>query len=472
MRPDAPESAAPEAPLVRVDVETLRRGVEFVRHAVTRRWLEAAACVLVFVAAGVAAAILLPRSYSAQTRLVLKKNYLMPALAHPGRAVPFGAEAPEQSAVELVQQRTTLVAIVRSAHLLESWDRHRAPWMKLKDSLRERLKGPMTREQREEALADLLSKHLRATTQSEVLTIRATWSDPATTLRIVEQAQHEFLETRRRLDVQSIREAQEILQATTTQLGTQLEERVLALRQARARAAGLAAPEAHAARARESDDLSDMYARLVEKRRAREELQRQRREGVARLRMELSQQEALLGDRNPDLQRTRAALEQLEQGDANDDALMDEERRMEREYVRRGGDSELLSDGPSDPLAGTTTARPDDDEQVVYARALLRMDVDKYQDLHARMVDAQLEAATAAAAFPYRYLVVRPAEYPREPDSPDTTMVVAGALFAGLAAGIAVATAREWHARHGHTPAAHAITLGAAAPELPAGATA
>ncbi len=445
MTPDLrPEDAEP--PIVRFDVAVLRRAFALVSGAMRRRWYDVALCVAVFTAVGVAAAILLPRTYTSEARVVLSRNYLMPALAHPGRAVPVGAEAPERSAVEFVEQRATLLGIVRTVGLVRSWRETRPPWMRLKDAVTERIRGPLSRAEIEDALVEMLQKRLYAVAQNEVLTIRAHWSDPNTTRSIVEEAQRQFLETRRRLDVQSIRETHDILQRSTTALGTQLEDRVQALRTARARAAGLAAPKI-TTRQQKSDELSGLYGQLVEHRRYREELQRQRRERLAALETDLAQQQVQLGERNPDLQRTRSSIAQLEQAEASDQGLVMEERKLERDYVGHGGDAELLSDGPADPLAGTSTTRPDDDEQVVFARALLRMDVDKYEDLHARLVDADLEMETARAAFPYRYVVVQPAERPHKPDSPNAVLVVVGALFAGLFSGIMVATTRDLHGR-------------------------
>jgi LPS O-antigen subunit length determinant protein (WzzB/FepE family) len=79
---------------------------------------------------------------------------------------------------------------------------------------------------------------------------------------------------------------------------------------------------------------------------------------------------------------------------------------------------------------------------VIAARAMLRMSADGLQDLMMRTENARIELETARAAVPYKYMVTRPADRPRTPDSPNVAVLLLGGLVAGLGAGLMLALRR------------------------------
>ena len=120
--------------------------------SVWRRWRLILLVALVFSVTGGLAAIVLPQTYSTSARLLVRKNYVMPALASPRRAVPLNSEAPTQSAAPIILSRPALEAIVAERHLRERWDRDRPPVLRLKDRLVEWVQGPATEADRVDAL--------------------------------------------------------------------------------------------------------------------------------------------------------------------------------------------------------------------------------------------------------------------------------------------------------------------------------
>ena len=82
--------------------------------------------------------------------------------------------------------------------------------------------------------------------------------------------------------------------------------------------------------------------------------------------------------------------------------------------------------------------------------------------------DAQIELDTAEVAFRYRYTTVRPARLPRKPDAPNVVLLVAGALVAGLGAGVVRAVFQELRAQALLSPEALAAYLTAPPPSASA----
>jgi len=427
-------------------LEPALRALRFVRTALRRRRLLVASVFVLFGATGIVAAMVLPRTYSASLRMLVKRQFLMPALTHPSRAVPLGAEAPAQSAAELALQYDGLLQVVRNAKLAERWRSDRPELLRLVDAARERVRGPLAPEEMEAALVEVLQQRLRVQVQEEVVTIRATWWDRDGVVAIVTEAHKAFLDARRRMDIETIEASRTILANTVDSLTSETERRVAAYGDSRRAAQGVRTSVL--LRASGGGTVDEVRRRIVDRRLERETLARKRRERRAELDLQLVQQSATLGERHPDLIATREALARLDAGEASASMPSPEDQALEREFASLGGTESLMRDpvGERDRLADQAPA-PDEDESVIYARALLRIDVDKLQDMVARLRNADLELATARAATPFRYLLTQPVARPRAPDAPNAPLVVIGGLLAGLAAGMAAAVVLELRAR-------------------------
>jgi uncharacterized protein involved in exopolysaccharide biosynthesis len=439
-------NTAADRPLVSFDPKPWLRAARFVGRALRRRWLVAASLTVVFTAAGAGASTVLPREYSGETRLLTKKNFTMPALAAPRRAVPPSSEAPAQSAAELVLQRDALERVVREAKLVERWKESAPAPMRAKQALREWVKGPASDEDLEDALVWMLRKRLRVTVEEhELIRIRVTWWDADAVLAILDEALAAFLESRERLDVESIARTEAILARNAEALRSSMERRLADFRDARAAAAG-STTLLLASRA-VPQELETLRTDLLARQRYRQELERQRDLRIGHVQLQIAEQSATLGERHPDQIAARDALTRLMEDDGGVAQAAVQERELERAYLARGGSRGDFSGSVRGPSAIDGATSPDEDASVIYARALLRIDVDDYQDMVSRLNNARIELETARAAFEFRYMVTGPAERPRRPDGPNVMMIVIGGLIAGLASGVSAALALELRSR-------------------------
>jgi uncharacterized protein involved in exopolysaccharide biosynthesis len=435
-------SQVQESPILSFSPKPWLRAGRFGLAALRRRWLVVLLLLALFTAVGVAAARMLPRVYTTETRLLTKKNYTMAALAAPARSVPLGSEAPAQSAAELVLQRDALVQIVVRAQLAQSWETNAPPLMRAKQALRARIKGPLSEAELQDALVGLLRQQLRVQVdEGEVITIRASWWNADDALAIVNEALTAFLASRQRLDVQTIAETEAILARGTTELQARVEQRLVAFREARDRAVG--GSTALLARNRNTPaELEKLRTELNARQRYRQELERQRDLRIGQLQMQLAEQSATLGERHPDQVAARAALARVLDDDGGVAQARVQEDELERAFSARGGNAAGLSTVAGSDLIDAP-ANPDEDASVIYARALLRIDMDDYQDMVSRLNNARIELETARAAFGYRYMVTQPAERPREADGPNALMIIVGGLMAGVMTGVAAALSLE-----------------------------
>ena len=433
-----------DAPLMSLPLAPIRRGLLLLLQAIRRRWPHIVLLTLAFTGAAVTAARMLPRTYSGDQRVLARKNFLMPALADPRRAVPFGAEAPSQAASELVLQRSTLERIMREAKLVERWDADRAWILRTKDALRTRLVGAVPRDEQEDAILELLRSRLRVQVQEEVITIRVSWYAPTAVVDIITAAYRGFQAERERVDVESIEATRRILEDRLVAANQQVEQRLADLRIARSRASALAkasVAEQQAALAvnnvsEKEENVSDYTAHPL---RARRDERR------AALEVELAEQAGSLGDAHPDRIALRDAIARLKSSDSLDATGSSPWSSTNSGATRKAvdGNASLMASALLEP------DDPDQDVDVAYARAMLRVAMDAYEDLSTRVSNAGIEASTARAAAPYRYTMTSPVRRPRKPDSPNVLLLVLGGVVVGMTAGVLMAVATEVRSRAG-----------------------
>jgi len=421
------------------DLRPWLRGGRFILTAVRRRWLIVSALVALFTGAAAGASLLLPRSYSGETRILAKRNYNMSAIAAPRRAVPPSAEAPAGSAAELILQHDALLAIVRQARLAERWESTAPPLSRWKQALRERMKGPLGPEEIEEAILGMLRQRIQVgVDQNEVIMIRVRWWDPDDVLAILNASVQGFLAARERLDVETIEETAAILERTAEEVRVSLEQRLEDFRLARARAVDGTVARVSTTRSTAAE-VQELRAELQARQRFRQELERQRNMRISDLQLQIAERSATLAERHPDQIAARDALGLLLEDDGGVAQARALEEELERSISHLGGDaSELVGTAAGSDFLESGVS-PDEDASVIYARTLLRIDADDYQDMVTRLKNARVELEAARAAFPFRYSVTRPAERPRKPDSPNVPLVLVGGLLAGLSSGVLAA---------------------------------
>ncbi len=116
-----------------LDVAQIVDYAGFVIRSLRRHKLLAAGTFAAVLALTLAVALLVPKKYYVQVKLLAQRNAVMAALSNPGRAVPWDADAPTRAAAETVLRRDNLIALISQTDLLNEWDRRRAPVIRFRD---------------------------------------------------------------------------------------------------------------------------------------------------------------------------------------------------------------------------------------------------------------------------------------------------------------------------------------------------
>src|SRR5262249_30648468 len=154
--------------------------------------LMAAATFILAAALSVATALLWPKTYHVQVKLLAQRNAVMTALSNPGRAVPWDADAPTRAAAETVLRRDNLISLIAQTGLINQGDRGRARIVRAKDWLRERVtRHEMTGDDKLDALVSQLETHIFVTAGpvgDGTVTIDLFWPDAELAFQLVERA--------------------------------------------------------------------------------------------------------------------------------------------------------------------------------------------------------------------------------------------------------------------------------------------
>ncbi len=492
MSEKAPSPTAAEPELF--DTQLIRQVVGFIFRGVGRHRVLAGALLSTIVVLGVLAAVLLPRTYHAESRLLANNNQLIRALGNPRSSVP--SEDPTRAARELIFAHDNLVALIKQTNLLKNWDENRAPIVKLKDSLMRLLVGAPSDEDRIDALVGLLEKKLSVSTDQQTVTIAIDWPEAQMSYLLVEAAQQNFLETRHVTEMTAISEALSILEMHGGQMQKMVDDALHELervRESRRKDSSLsqpapapesggaiilpsvpspvAAPAPNVAPTERPDgsasateqELAQLKFLLNSKKRALADLEDFRGRRVSELNAQLQEQKVQYADQHPIVLDMKQRIDAVKLDSPQMLQVKADIEGLEHEYRRKGGrDPEALLE-PSRPrnsirrpqvvarpgqggqlALALTTAELADDPLVEFSRNNLRVAAAKYEELVMRIDSARIEQDTARAAFKYRYSVVRPASVPKKPVKPNVPVVVLAAIVFGLLVGLLAGSIRDW----------------------------
>jgi uncharacterized protein involved in exopolysaccharide biosynthesis len=386
----------------------------------------------------------LPKTYDVQTTLQVSRAQVISALS--SRSTPLESDAPDKRAAETVFRHENLVALVHQTDLVERWPRTRAPLLRVKDMLWQRIFPRQSEEDQLESFVGLLEKKLWVSTSEGTVTIGVHFPDAQLAFQIVEAALQNFLEARHVLEISAIGDAIAILEARTDQAQEALDESVRHLqdvRQGHADAQGrrVARRPTEMVLPTTSPDreTSQLAVQIQAKRRAIADLEEFRRRRTTELQARLEEQKVLYSENHPLVLDTRQSLEALHQESPQIQALRRDLVPLEAEIKQRG----LLPDVPlkasrvrnsSLKAAALEPVDPNEDQnpEIDYAKSQLRHALARYNGLEDRTDAARLELDSAQAAFKYRYVLIRPAQRPRGPVSPNPALIFLSSLVAGL----------------------------------------
>ena len=477
-----PRPTAPGTEPELFDTVLLRQVIGFVFRGVRRHRILSASVFLSMLALGAAAAVLLPRTYHAESRLLANNNDLIRALGNPRSSLT--SEDPTRAARELIFAHDNLVSLIKQTNLMKSWQETRPSVVKVKDQVVDFIAGPDSEEDKVDAMVGLLEKKLQVTTDQQTVNITIDWHDAQMAYLLVETAQQNFLETRHVTEMTAISEALSILEMHGGQLQKMVDDALHELervREARRRgtsgsvasspwAEGPSVPIAPVAMvvqaptperndgpsAATEQELAQLKFLLNSKKRALGDLEDFRRRRVTELTAQLQEQKVQYADQHPIVMDARQRIEALKLDSPQMSQVKADIDGLEHEYRRKGGrDPDALVEpvrtktvmrraAPQMAQAALSNSELSDDPLVEYSRNNLRVAAAKYEELLMRIDSARIEQDTARAAFKYRYSVVRPASVPKKPVKPNVAVILGLAAFLALAGAIVAGSLRDW----------------------------
>lgn len=463
------------------DYELLRDWVGFVVRGVRRHRTLAVVAFVSVMALGVVATAYFPRTYHVESKLLANRSQVIRALGNPRSSLQ--GDDPTRAAEETIYARDNLVALIRQTNLVEKWAETRAPVLRLKDSLVQLIAGPMSDEDKLDAMVGTLEKRLRVNVEPQTVTIGVDWPDPQLAYQIVETAQQNFLETRHVSEMAAISEALSILEVHASKVEEQVDdalaelERVRDLRKKGQRASPGgsggegSAQVAPAPVARDPDppvrsatqlateqELAQIKFLINSKRRALADLEDFRAKRLAELNAQLTEQKVQYAEQHPVVLDTRSRIEAMKVDSPQLIQLKQDVSDLLAEYRRKGGGD---PDAINEPRRVTRPTRSSgavqsalsnaelaDDPQVDHAHTNLRMATAQYEELMMRIDAARIELDTARAAFKFRYSVVRPASVPKKPVKPNVMLLIVASFVFALGLAIIVGAVKDlWQGR-------------------------
>jgi uncharacterized protein involved in exopolysaccharide biosynthesis len=488
------DTAAHAADEKLIDIRQAVDYVGFVIRSVGRHKMLAGAAFLAVVAVVVAAAFLLPRVYYVEVKLLAQRNAVMTALSNPGRAVPWDADAPTRAAAETVLRRDNLISLITQTDLINEWDRRRSMTGRMKDWLVARVtRHEPTVDDKLDALVWRLENYMFVTAGpvgDGTVTIALYWPDGEMAYRIVERARQAFLEARQVAETSAISESITILERYSTSLhedvnrtlgeltrtqprdrtGTDAPPRVSG--PARPRRSALAAvldpvqggqatdaPAPNPELARLKNQLSDKHDELIKLESARQKALSEAQAKLAALQtvytashpsvQNVQQNVTALQHESPQVAALQTTVDELEtkydQLAAVDAERIDQENARQRAAAPRIAETipqpEPVVDSPA-PAPAPAPA-PRQSQVAEFANLRLRTELGQLQSILERTDGARIELAVSEAAFKYRYTVIKPAQVPREPESPNLRLILVAGLLAAVLLSVAAAVASD-----------------------------
>jgi uncharacterized protein involved in exopolysaccharide biosynthesis len=501
-----PPPAAPTAPEAKpeghvdaesqplIDVRQLINYGAFVAKSVRRHKLLAGATVVMVIGFTTTAAVLLPKTYFVQTKLFAQRNAVMAALSNPGRAVPWDADAPTRAAAETVLRRDNLISLITQTDLIKEWDRRRAPVLKFKDwVVAKASRYELTPDDKLEMMVGLLEERMivnAGPVGDGTVTIELAWPDAEMAYRLVQGAQQAFLEARQVAETAAIGESIAILERYSASLHDSINRTLAELERAQTKggpvvqqsrvaqaarrqpasavptiAASLGVPElAYSVNA--DPALNQLKVTLENKRLELSRLEETRQRQVAELQGKLSQlktvytashpsvlsaQQNLTGamQDQPQALRLAAEIEELRAeydkrlADATDLQIKEELARRAAAAATNAVRSTPLPVVEAAPQPAPIAARAATEPEAQFASLRLRSELSQLESVLERTDGARIELAVSQAAFKYRYSVIRPAQVPRDPVSPNLKMIFAAGFLASLLLAVALVVCKD-----------------------------
>jgi uncharacterized protein involved in exopolysaccharide biosynthesis len=439
------------------DRERAWENLGFLLGAVRRRRGLVAALILAIMSLVIASLAVLPRTYRVEARLLAQRNVALAPRAEGPDA------APTRGAVELIRSRTSLLALIQATDLLHHWEAHRAPALRALDTVRRLVAHEEDEETRMDGMIEHLERKLSVSVNEGAVIIAIEWTDAEMARRLVDVAQHNFLDVRRAQEITALSDSLAVLRGRADGLRKNIDDAVVALDELRAKRGGPRAPGTGATTgtpdARRPGELrpdgEQLQAAIAAKQRALDDLEAFRRHRVSELQAHLAELRAAYTEQHPAIGDLQQSIASLSGPSPQIKALRDELASL-RGKERRGrpemSGPPLLAFGPaagqsrSEILILDEGLREDRDPATVYARGRLRDAMDKFAANREKVEAAQIDLETAEVAFKYRYNLITPAKLPQRPEKPSVPLTLLAALLAASLGAVLTAVVADLRA--------------------------
>jgi hypothetical protein len=494
-----------------VDVRQFIDYCHFVFGAIRRHAVLVTAVFGVVIALTATGLLVMPKTYHVQVKLLAQRNEVMTALSNPGRAVPWDADSPTRAAAETVLRRDNLISMIGITNLMEEWQRTRAPILRMKDAMyRIVLRRRPTPDEQLDSLVGYLESKMSVVAGpggDGTVTIDLDWPDAQMAFRLVEAAQHTFLEARQRAEAAAIGESIGILERYSATLHENISHTLSEIQKAQptqrplpqlapraaARSAAIGAGAVPrsvvpalppiptvaldaivSASGLDDPEIPKLKAQLTAKRQELSTIEEARQRQLSELRAKLTQLSTIYTPAHPNVQAAQQNISALSHEPPQVVALKAEIDRLATDYqMRVDAVTELERDAqqrndaarhaaaeqqakaaavarapePTVAAAGTPaqTAIPSAAVNTMndFSAVQLRLELNQLESVLERTDGARIELAVSQAAFKYRYTVIKPAQVPRFPVKPNAALVLAAGFIAGLMLAIAAAVGKD-----------------------------
>jgi uncharacterized protein involved in exopolysaccharide biosynthesis len=450
-----------------LDLAKILMFIGFFLRAPRRRPVLAALVSGVAVVLTLVVAVVLPRSYESEMRVLAHRNRVLPAVD--GQP----PTEPTKGIVDEVMQRDSLTKLMKQLDLETKWEQTRPPILRFKDTVVAALFGKPSDDVKRRALVGMLEHSVAASVEQDSFTLGADWPEPHVALDIVNTVYQNFLDTRYKSEVNVFSErlrlselrAQLSAQAVDDAV-QQLTKQIQTVAEEKAKAAGVVAapvgeqgtvgaaaptvvPKDPAAKAVVADFET---AHTLEQVRAQiHSLEEDHRRRLTEATSQLADAQSTLGPLNPTVIALKQKLDASQAAPAELNALRDQEKSLIAQLTAtttpEGGGARAPSGGGSPSVPRLTPGgapTPDvvqqlrelingpDDPGLAYRKAKLQAASQEYNEVLNQSDFAKVQLEIARDAFRDTYTIARPAELATKPKKPKIPLIVGGGLLAAL----------------------------------------
>jgi uncharacterized protein involved in exopolysaccharide biosynthesis len=471
-----------------LDLEKLKELAGFVVRAGRRHRTLAVMIFLTVAGLGLTAAATMPKTYSAQVKILAQASSGMRTLSGSNQDMNR-VDEPTKNVASMIMRHDNLVALVKQADLADRFDEARAPALRLKDWVVTWLFGPPSDEDKLRILVATLEKKVDIFADETTLVITVDWPNPQMAFDIATLLQKNFLEARYDSDLAVINDSIAVLQEHAKAGDEKVQAALVEYQKAAAAAPppsqlSAASPAwrgyvASAPRPNGAPNAGTPAAdpgvslALEEVRLKIRALEQERQVLLDSLKQQLAQAQLTMMPKHPTVIALQQKVDAMAQPSPELLRLRDEERALSAQVAAAApsasiaapppqappvfGQHAMAEASPSPSVPGALQVRPGvEDGPTRLAQSRLQSAIEAYESSVARIDAANVELDIMRRAYKYRYTILSPAELPSKPKKPVAQIVgaasVVGAgvlafLFAALSDVLGGRVIEPWQVR-------------------------